>query len=360
MASENPSFKFHQFPQLPMELRELIWDLVIRPDRPSAHFFSMFNTDLDDERAVLEEHALLEAPRLLVNKVRVWRDTEEGPQAFWEEVPAGRFRLAAPRCEENSSYSWTASNPSAYLVDSGLWTACSESQERMENHFRTQEFRRNYWGASLAGLAAVLPASGVFRLHGEKQLLTVQPNRDLFCFQPFDPETIVELEGNGNVMPSFYDAYNFEMRHMALEVGTEWWKVPARSDAARKLNPRFGGLGMLGLARRVEAGRRGVLWVWLLEKCLRRRDPNAPVHIPNGRHVFYGNGYKYVEVRDGDDDDGWVLDISDEERQTGETALDCAAWLESEFMYLAGESVDSDMDQDEYIFYRVLACLPAD
>ncbi|KAK3360086.1 hypothetical protein B0T25DRAFT_119600 [Lasiosphaeria hispida] len=85
----------------------MIWDFAVRPDQPGAHFFTVLNKRHEDELAVMKEHSVL------------------------RQSPV----LAAPRgCRDNEhSYSWTASsNPSAYMVDSGLWTACRTSRERID------------------------------------------------------------------------------------------------------------------------------------------------------------------------------------------------------------------------------------
>jgi len=47
--------------------------------------------------------------------------------------------LAAPRLQADSSEpSWTVANPSTYINNSALWTACKESNQRMEA--RCKEF----------------------------------------------------------------------------------------------------------------------------------------------------------------------------------------------------------------------------
>lgn len=48
-----------------------------------------------------------------------------------------RLLLSAPLTNDPrpGDRSWTKSNPSAYLIDSGLWTACKESREVMKKHF---------------------------------------------------------------------------------------------------------------------------------------------------------------------------------------------------------------------------------
>lgn len=102
--------------------------------------------------------------------------------------------VAAPLFGADSQRSWTENNPSTYLINAGLWTACRESREVMEKHFKTAFYRekrqeslkrepycrglrfyeRDYKGA---------PGTGRFRHNGEDWCFAVFPRRDLFCVQ---------------------------------------------------------------------------------------------------------------------------------------------------------------------------------
>jgi len=92
-----PDAAFPHFPRLPTEIRILIWNLAISVDSsPSIHFFSVFNPSDDQEWAAMNQHAVAATTRILRG-------------------------VAAPRLGKNSRlHSWTWSNPSAYLRDSGL------------------------------------------------------------------------------------------------------------------------------------------------------------------------------------------------------------------------------------------------
>jgi len=104
---------FHHFPMLPWELRDLIWDISIRPDQPGAHFFTVFSPSIEENKKAMEVYSMKSA--------------------------YGATELAASRCSNGKAdRSWTTSNPSTYLIDSGLWTACKESRERMEHRFQTE------------------------------------------------------------------------------------------------------------------------------------------------------------------------------------------------------------------------------
>lgn len=78
----------------------MIWDFAVRPALPGAHFFTVFNPDEEGERTALGD-------------------------CLMNPGSGSTHALAAPQCDKTAlSRSWTASNPSAYLIDSGLWTAC--------------------------------------------------------------------------------------------------------------------------------------------------------------------------------------------------------------------------------------------
>lgn len=164
--------QFHLFGDLPKELRDCIWDMAIRDDDPSVHFFTIYDTERD--------------PPSVVNpskKVHAARDAH---------VPKFYLGLAAPRCRENDQLSWTDGNVSTYLTDSGLWTACHESRERMLRHFRPSETSPQVSKHMPVDWETVRdisrePTASVnmefMRDNGERQYLTIRPSADLICLQ---------------------------------------------------------------------------------------------------------------------------------------------------------------------------------
>lgn len=317
MASEKT---FHPFPRLPKELRDMIWDFAIRPARPSVHFFSIYNPYKDSELAAMEEHTVV---------VR-------GRTCGW----------AAPR-GEGSSYSWTASNPSVYLIDGGLWTACTESRERMEKHFRYQELRRelsefcgSWWERPDA------PATGALLRNGEEQAFTVYPRTDLLCLQPFDPETLCWDDSLGKKVPFFNknnDSYYPD--HLALELDPLWWEDV---DAP----------GMMSLAIDMcQNILESPLYLWFIDRRL-RWNGDGPVDISEGRHVFHGNGCRYIEVRLRE---YWTYDTG-HTHQWDTGAFDFINELEHSLLELESQSLPlSDHSYPEGMpQFGVLACLPDD
>ncbi|KAH7129208.1 hypothetical protein EDB81DRAFT_623897, partial [Dactylonectria macrodidyma] len=163
---------FHLFSNLPRELQLHIWDLAVRPDRPAAHHFTVFNALRHDELSALQSHAI-------------------GSQS------SQNFNLAAPRSDkgDKQSISWTASNPSIYLTDSGLWTACKDSRQAMEKRFDTLSRGRNRREANDYLTTPVRklpnnPATGTLTSNGETRCFTIYPKTDLICLQPFNMDTV--------------------------------------------------------------------------------------------------------------------------------------------------------------------------
>ncbi|KAK1757091.1 hypothetical protein QBC47DRAFT_378394 [Echria macrotheca] len=186
-----PLTAFHYFPLLPFELRELIWKFAVRPAVPGAHFFTVKH---DQSRGFSSEFQALHPYR-------------NGRQPWC---------LGAPRCLpktaeftrdllEATPPSWLHNNPSSYLIDSGLWSACRESRLVMEQAFRRPEHHgENEWGITKSvmdeevdeGQDASWNHNGLFALPGVTsfaakagnvpRFFSVIPNRDLFILQPFD------------------------------------------------------------------------------------------------------------------------------------------------------------------------------
>ncbi|KAK5652636.1 hypothetical protein OQA88_10229 [Cercophora sp. LCS_1] len=106
---------FHQFPLLAKEIRDEIWNLAIRPFHHGVHVFSVHTS-----KECALEHA-------------------DDMEAMDEGLTDDSYHFSAPRClprekgfsselMKTTKPSWTLNNPSTYLIDSGLWTACAESK----------------------------------------------------------------------------------------------------------------------------------------------------------------------------------------------------------------------------------------
>ncbi|KAK4447749.1 hypothetical protein QBC34DRAFT_302564 [Podospora aff. communis PSN243] len=164
--------EFHFFPLLPFELREMIWKLAIRPSLPGAHVFRVYNGNNS-------EHA----------------DPEH----------------ETTRDLRPAQISWTLNNPSVYLIDSGLWTACKESMLIIEKEFQRPVRRRKVWSPEDT-------ATYKFSDNNSKhRYLTVFLDQDLFILQPHD---ITGLDWTlvRKSIPSWW---------MLKPEYNEWWQIPA-------------------------------------------------------------------------------------------------------------------------------------
>ncbi|KAI0837127.1 hypothetical protein F5Y06DRAFT_272053 [Hypoxylon sp. FL0890] len=303
---------FHPFSELPKELRDLIWDAAIRRDVPSAHFFTAWDG----------MHDASIFPNMVELSV-AGRGVDHG-------VPCG---LAAPRCNRAEPHcaSWFDNNPSVYMEDSGLWTACKESREAMIRRFGNH--RVTYQKGPLGKKAEAeyvklpefndAPATGTMVQNGKTQYFTVCPKTDLFCLQPL-------AKGNGIWWKYFEeDVPIFNERgsprpNIALELNPSWMDDYV-SDKDQKENsakpdeihlPRY--YFELGECSRDELGcafyaATDLLgnWaskLWFIDYRIRpdpKRDPLGEDLDLKGWAIFQGRGCKYAEVGCAIDS-GWI------------------------------------------------------
>lgn len=165
---------FHLFTDLPKELRDGIWDMAIRDDDAAVHFFTIYDNNSDPDSVVNP-----------ATKVHATRDSEDSDIVF-------RIGFAAPRHRGSDQLSWTEENISTYMIDSGLWTACHESRERMLRHFRPSETspqvsKRMQVDSKTVDSICEKPTASInmefIRDSGERQYLTIRPSIDLLCLQ---------------------------------------------------------------------------------------------------------------------------------------------------------------------------------
>lgn len=168
--------QFHPFANLPKELRDCIWDMSIRDDHPTVHFFTIYDAQ-DDSGSTFDP----------TKKVHDTRDSV---------VLRFCIGFAAPQFRGSDRFSWTCGSLATYLTDSGLWTACYESRERMLRHFRSSETsprvsqrvsQRVPVDRSAVRRAYDKPTAlinmNLNRDNGERQYLTIRPSTDLIYLQ---------------------------------------------------------------------------------------------------------------------------------------------------------------------------------
>ncbi|WZH49655.1 2EXR domain-containing protein [Fusarium acuminatum] len=193
---------FLKFPDLPKELRDMIWSFVIRDDNPGVHIFGYFDDKKKD---------MTESRRLISCGQKSWT---------YAALP---WRHYFDSLDENRS----DENVSTYLIDGGLWTACKESRLIMEKHFRQSEWPKaqecdQYYGG-LTKENFKMPATGYFQ-GGELHCLTVFPHRDLFVLQMDD----IARGGwwtSGLNSPLGKNLRGCQgVRHLAIEYRPEWFE----------------------------------------------------------------------------------------------------------------------------------------
>ncbi|KAI1455752.1 hypothetical protein F4805DRAFT_459398 [Annulohypoxylon moriforme] len=300
---------FHLFAQLPQELRDIIWDAAIRPDVPSAHFFTAWNG---------EENKQHDDYSTMADRSVVGRGHKHG-------VPCG---LAAPRSDRTDpdTASWFDDNPSAYMVDSALWTACWDSREAMIRRFgnRRVVYRKNYLTDMLTQEPPECddsPATGTMVQDGKRQYFTVCPKTDLICLQPFNKHSILLWPTLESDVPIF-NIRGSPRPHIALEFDPAWVEDEklAFGDFHLSLPPFARYETELYSQNRTELGcvfQAGTAqlgsWaenLWLIDYRISRRPEAEPLdYNGGGRIVFQGRDCKYVEVKVNEDEEGkyWIM-----------------------------------------------------
>ncbi|KAM0457191.1 hypothetical protein ACHAPV_006830 [Trichoderma viride] len=291
MASE-----FHLFASLPAEIRIKIWKHALRPDnpsRPGAQFFSVTNFREDGDA---------------LTSLKVQCDLGSRCEYNHGET----YYLAAPKF--GTSHSWTNNNPSAYLWDFGMWSACAESRAIINDYYKME-----YWAAKLLedskddsfsypDVDACVPF--IFPRSDEDWRFAIRPNRDLVCIQPLNPITI------GYYRKSIYLTEDICMvnlntglrgiKNMAFEYDSSWcddlmvvsypqdFRAYTEEKSPRGLFIRYF-LESKGWGYRDDP-------IWLIDYGL-KRDPlkrglgeDRP-RLPWREHMtFYANDRKFVEV----------------------------------------------------------------
>ncbi|KAJ3546304.1 hypothetical protein NM208_g2075 [Fusarium decemcellulare] len=265
----------HRFGELPKELRDQIWDLAIRPNRPGVHIFKL--RDADEENIKKE------------NVVNV-------QSSNW-----GVSRLAAPSCEKyadigkihnssNTALSLKGDNTSTYIMDGGLWTACTESRSAMERNFKFQKWIEKESGCDPRYVRSEdtldMPAMGCFPEgdSGNKWFFTVLPHRDLFVLQ--HPSLALKWDCISLPFGSKLDMYH-GMENIAFEFNPEWGaeeNAEKKDDIIRNVME-----AILELYHGTK--------IWILDHNLRReRDASTEDQAEEGA-VFYASDRRFREVK---------------------------------------------------------------
>ncbi|KAH7260947.1 uncharacterized protein BKA55DRAFT_504119 [Fusarium redolens] len=134
-ALKEPDPHFHKFPDLPRDVRLLIWEASLRP-RPSknynaVHSFRVENWEAEDERSheTIVGH---KSPKIYGGRNCSCRHHSE----VTVELETGKMTTALDaisKCPEEAK--------SAFHWDYGMWTACAESRWVISRRFRKNQWR---------------------------------------------------------------------------------------------------------------------------------------------------------------------------------------------------------------------------
>ncbi|RTE78725.1 hypothetical protein BHE90_006808 [Fusarium euwallaceae] len=264
MSTSTPQYHntFHRFIHLPWDIREQIWKFALRPSLPGVHIFKLYEADHHGRH--------------------------------------GSRRLAVPDSKENSSIgnrnvhvTQTMANPSTYLTDGGLWTACKESRHVIQRHFGLSKWRSLYdKDPERFRYKAIqkldMPAAG-YLTGKDPYIFTVFPNRDLFILRPQDISMIEagDLSWHTRIGARWQGFDGF--KEIALEYNQDWedfcfdMHCPPHTAYMKALIT----LGFHAVGDKL----------WFIDYTLRRRH-EAVVERSGGKKcaTFYLQGQRFVEV----------------------------------------------------------------
>ncbi|KAJ4323975.1 hypothetical protein N0V84_004067 [Fusarium piperis] len=272
---------FHLFPRLPLELQQTIWKLAIRLDgatRPGAHFFSVLTPRKDEDAGSLMDQSL----------------------EVLRRASGTTYHLVGPRWTTKSTEdrfvgikrepaSWTDNNPSAYLIDNGLWLACQESRRIIQHAY----CNKSPWQISM-------PSQ-----NNADRLVTVFRENDLFCFQPSNWHPY-----NFRIIKFLVVLFDGLVGNIAIEYNPQWGIDMENSGEDYPMTKMFVYLRNLC----IEAGLYSSdATVWFIDYRIKRRQ-----HVPTKEQseapmnkVFYQDGRRFVDVNISDQDSPWETPHAD-------------------------------------------------
>ncbi|KAM5345222.1 hypothetical protein ACJ41O_011084 [Fusarium nematophilum] len=252
---------FHLFGALPKELRDEIWQFAIRPSRPAVHIFRTYNQSKGECVGIHRTHIVSLGNGL------------------------SSSRLAVPASDQAA-----ANNPSAYLIDWGLWTACKESRVAMQRHLQRESQVRSDQKTREEPLSATTCFSGGGDDYSDTRFLTIFPRRDLCIIQPRDLQTVDWASLRFRVPAPNVSTFT-SVKNIALEFRPEWGASAAKVGILESLYlPIIRAL--VGVAEHADN-------LWLVDYSLKRRRPGSMpgggIPVSEGQ-TFYARGRRFVEV----------------------------------------------------------------
>lgn len=210
------------------------------------------------------------------NKHRVLGRDRARTRPFAAPQAPGR-RQESEEDEDGYAFPWARNNPSTYLIDSGLWTACKESYLAMKRAFHCGD--QEVWTCHF--LNDEHPDATHY------QLFTVLPWQDLFVFQA--PEL---CNRHRYTWLEIYVWGAYGVGNIALEFDPKWEPVYNRGDLEGGMNV------FTQIAVQTTEPETGKLEsFWLVDYTL-KRDNQIPIDRPHqgSRAIFHGSNCRFVQV----------------------------------------------------------------
>ncbi|CAM1506298.1 Fc.00g059390.m01.CDS01 [Cosmosporella sp. VM-42] len=268
---------FHYFNMLPTELREMIWAFAMRDERPGIHVFTTTSMWVGQDPIDTENER-----KIFGSQVPPWGSPCQPPL----------YQFSIPRDVQRVTAASSVPNPSSYLIDSGLWTACRESCAVMEviHGKRTRDCLtpRISDGRATENLGGRI--GYFFDDEEHEQYFTVLPH-DLVYFQSPDLAKTEFLSD----LPFIKDQWRPNgVEHVALEFDPSW-EVPGVEDFLKQS-------GKLSVQNTLVGAKLGLENLWFVDYRIRRSHSFLKTRyvLRENRHVFYGNGCQFAEVRPSD------------------------------------------------------------
>lgn len=326
---------FPYFSKIPsQEVQEMIWKAAVRPHRPGVHIFWVYSWTEDEE-----------SHRGKVIETTGFRHDRSFP-AFAAPacLPFGAPYTRARR--QSARHKWAGYNPSTYLIDHGLRTACRQSRRVIQEVFNYHVWRklhqaqRPLWNGNFPDpefravaatlgrdsfpLGVTLTASDGFAVYSPSpedavmlyRQLTIFPNEDLILMQIeiLDLERInYPVSAEAGRMKKYYDhahhwrgcrdpralcpgvngnhydcAREPEKMHHGIELEPQWSKRAWKNIVINKLYT-------LTLHDHTQK-------LWLVDYRIKQKNSAAysmteqeATEMRNSK-VFYGSDRKYVEI----------------------------------------------------------------
>ncbi|KAF4447869.1 hypothetical protein F53441_8674 [Fusarium austroafricanum] len=284
------ALSFPKFRALPREIREEIWKFATRPDEPGVHYFSISRNEQYSHSKNLKNAVIpkYEIPNIILSAPN------------WFIRSADHVRYVGT---ERDPASWRVNNPSLYLFDSGLWTACKESRMVMRKHYRLsywKEVRENTLKRSRRAPCShseMMPELIHFRdKESRDQYAIIYPQRDIFVLQAETLDfTWMGLENHTLAAPSCGFG---GIDNLAIEYNQRW--ASCDKEFIGLMAKRLIDIASEAFSRRI----------WFVDYRIRRKilALTESQALSLDLYVFHQQGRRFVRVDEHESESPWNIE----------------------------------------------------